>query len=178
MSIRTGNGDEGYTKLLFIDRIAKNAPEIGAIGDLDELNAYLGFVKVKTRGQKNKNLIERMQRMVFVISSEISIGPQKKKKNEPILNEKDADWIKSIVYELERNIVLGSSFQLPGGDELSALLDVTRTVARRAERSVFSLFETGRLSNENILAYLNCLSDVLFLMARKKKKNARKARKK
>lgn len=172
MSIRTARGDEGFTDLSFHKRVSKDSPEIRAMGDLDELGSHLGLVKSRVKAKKEKEILERLQRTVYTIASEIAVGPEKKKKLGHLIGKEDIDWIELALYEMEKKLKDKSHFRLPGGSEVSALVDVARTVARRAERNVVRLVREGKIKNAHILTYLNCMSDVLFVMARKKALNA------
>lgn len=183
MAIRTGKGDKGYTELPFRRSISKNSPEISAMGDLDELNAHLGFVKCRIRRKKEEAILEQVQHHIIKMISEISVGHTTKKKFGLLLTKHDTEWIKLVIRDLEQKVKLKNCFSLPGSGELSALLDVARAVARRAERSVVGLFENDKTRNAHILTYLNCVSDVLFILARERAKNfqkhtARKTRRK
>jgi len=180
MGVRTGRGDKGFTDLSFRKDISKDSVEIRAIGDLDELVSLLGLIRTRTSLRKDKSVIERIQHTIYMIVSEIAVGVEKKEHLGELLREEESEWIKSLVYTLEEKVRPRSCFHLPGDNELSALFDVARTVARRAERSVVGLFQKDKITNENILAYLNCVSDVLFIMARDKaqKKTKKKAKKK
>ncbi len=168
MGVRSGKGDGGFTDLSFDKRVSKDSAEICAIGDLDELNGYLGLLRCKADSQKDKAILENIQRAIFKISSEITVGAEKKKKLGLLLKKDDADWIKKTVHQLEQEVKIERCFYLPGGGELSAYFDIARTVARRAERSVVGLFREEKIKNENILTYLNCVSDILFIMAGEK----------
>ncbi len=168
MGIRTGKGDKGRTALSLRKRISKDSIEIEALGDLDELNTFIGLARSKTRSRKEKALLENIQNTLFRISSEIVVGSEKRKKMGELLKQDDVEWIKIIVSKLSQKVSLDSCFYVPGDNELSALLDVARAVARRAERRVVALFDKGKLTNDYLLVYLNCLSDVFFLLAREK----------
>lgn len=170
MSIRSGKGDEGFTDLPFQRMINKDSAEIRALGDLDELLSYLGMVKCKIKSRKDKDLLENIQRDISVIASEISVPPDKKKKLGMLLGKEHADWVKKTAYKLEQKVKINNRFQLPGDGELSASLDISRAVARRAERSTVNLLRKDRMANKNILLYLNCVSDILFILARSKAK--------
>ena len=169
MSVRTGKGDTGYTDLLFNKVISKDHIEMKAIGDIDELVSYLGLVKVKCKGKEKKEIIEKIQRALCVIASEIAVGEKRIKKNSSILKETDVAWIKKTLFDLEEKTPMKSQFYLPSDSEVGAYLDISRTIARRSERSVVELFRKDREKNRYLLAYLNCISDVLFVMAREKK---------
>lgn len=168
MGVRTGKGDNGTTDLSFRKRISKDSIEIEALGDLDELNSFIGLARSKTRSRKEKALLENIQNTLFRISSEMVVGSKKRKKMGELLKQDDVEWIKTIVFQLSQKVRLDSCFYIPGDNELSALLDVARAVARRAERRVVSLFNKGKLVNDHLLVYLNCLSDAFFLLAREK----------
>ena len=168
MGIRSGRGDKGLTDLCFRKRVSKDSVEISAIGDLDELISYLGLIRSKVSSPKDKTIIEKIQRGIAKIASEISLGPETKKKAGIFLEKADADRIKNLTYDLIKRSSIGSCFYLPGDNELSSFTDIARSVARRAERSVVSVFKKGKVKNGHILVYLNCVSDILFVMARKK----------
>ncbi|MEA3489145.1 MAG: cob(I)yrinic acid a,c-diamide adenosyltransferase [Candidatus Omnitrophota bacterium] len=178
MAVRTGKGDTGFTDLSFRKHISKDSIDISAIGDLDELISYLGLIKNKVKSGKNRDILERIQRTVHMIVSEIAVGAEKKEQLGLLLRGEEADWIKEILYQLERKTRVESCFYLPGDNELSAFIDITRTVARRAERSVVGLFRKDRVKNDNILTYLNCISDILFVMARERSRGGEKRPKK
>lgn len=168
MGVRSGRGDDGFTDLSFRKNISKDSVDIQAIGDLDELNSYLGLVKSRIRGSGEKAILEKIQQAVTRIASEISIGTEKQKELGLLLKKDDADWIKHLIHRLEEKTRVEPHFYIPGEGEISALLDVARTVSRRAERSIVGLFSKGKVRNGNLLTYMNCISDVLFIMARKK----------
>jgi len=176
MSIRSGKGDKGFTNIYFHKRISKNSVDIAAIGDLDELNAYLGLAKARIKSKKDKAILEKVQQTIALIMSEIVIGGEKRKKMGLLINKDKTDWIKQLIGRFERETKVESCFYIPGDNELSAFLDVTRAVARRAERSMVGLFREERIENQNILTYLNCVSDLLFIMARRAGKRKRKRR--
>ena len=140
-----GKGDKGFTNLLFKGHISKDSPYIKAVGNLDELNSQLGLIKAKVRSRGEKDIIERIQRAIYVVSSEIAIGAEEKRKHGPILKKEDVDWAESVVYELEGKIKLKNYFYTPGENEFSAIIDIARTVARRAERSVVGLFKKEKI---------------------------------
>jgi len=166
MIIRTGRGDKGMTDLWGHKRVSKSSAAICAIGELDELNCFLGIVKLKTRSRKDRAIIERIQHGVSSMASEIMIGHERRKKLGPLLKKDDADWINMAVCRLEQNVKIRKCFYFPGDGELSVLFDIARAVARRAERSVVKAIRRDKARNDNILSYINCVSDVLFILAR------------
>jgi len=89
MGIRTGKGDKGITELSFRKRISKDSIEIETLGDLDELNSFIGLAKSKTRSRKEKALLENIQNTLVLISSEIVVGSEKRKKMGELLLEQN-----------------------------------------------------------------------------------------
>ncbi|MCK5451430.1 MAG: cob(I)yrinic acid a,c-diamide adenosyltransferase [Candidatus Omnitrophica bacterium] len=168
MSVRSGKGDKGFTNLPFRRCISKDSLEMRALGDLDELNSYLGLIKCKIRVKKERSIIDKVQHLILVVSSEIVVPLEKKKKLGTLLKKDDAVWAKKTVLQLEKTIKIDSCFHVPGGNTLSAYLDITRSIARRAERNIVSLVQNNKDTNEDILLFLNCVSDILFIMARKR----------
>ena len=166
MGIRTARGDKGLTYMLSGERYSKDSEEIRAIGELDELNCYLGLIKAKVKTRRDKEMLETLQRGICIAASEISIGAEDKKRYGLLFKRSLADVAQRILFDLEGRVRIGRNFYMPGENELSAFLDVSRAVARRAERGVAGLFRKCKYGNEHILSYLNCLSDILFLMAR------------
>ncbi|MDO8408402.1 MAG: cob(I)yrinic acid a,c-diamide adenosyltransferase [bacterium] len=158
----TGKGDGGTTKLFGCDqkRIAKSSEVPEALGALDELNAYLGFVKMHPGAPEriSKGLREA-QEALFIIQAEVA-GSGKHTK------EGAAEALGDIVNGIEKEIPPITGFSIAGGTELSAKLDVARTIARRAERRVTAAELGGRAISLATKAYLNRLSSLLFAYAR------------
>jgi cob(I)alamin adenosyltransferase len=147
--------------------VYKDSDELCAIGELDELISYLGLIKSKLRSKGEKDILETMQRAISIIASEISISAEDRKRNGLIFKKAFVDDAQRLLFELESKVKIGKHFYIPGDNELSAFMDIARAVARRAERSVVALLKSEKIKNDDILRYLNCLSDILFMMARK-----------
>lgn len=159
----TGKGDDGTTKLFNCDqrKISKSSEIPEALGASDELNAFLGLVKVRaTKEPRIAEAIRDIQENLFIIQAEIA-GANKK------INKSAVQNIENLINEMEKEIPPVKNFSIPGGTELSALLDVARTLARRAERRVIAVHEMNseKISCET-LAYLNRISSLLFALAR------------
>lgn len=177
MGVRSSRGDKGFTDLSFHKRVSKDSTSINAIGDLDELNSIIGLVRSRTRSRKEKAILERVQHAIGKISSELTVGSDKKKKLGNLFKEEDAEWINKLVFHLEAKVKIEKCFYTPGDNEEGAFLDFARSVARRAERSVVRLFRRDKIKNDSILIFLNCVSDVLFIMAREKSSGKKRTRK-
>jgi cob(I)alamin adenosyltransferase len=163
MALFTGKGDKGTTKVFGCDqqRISKSSELPEALGALDELNAFIGFVKMRAGdSQRIAGLLREIQEMLFIIQAEVA-GADKR------VGKEVMPKVEKIVNDIEKEIPPVKSFSIAGGTELSALLDVARTLARRAERRIVAVREAGlrELSPETI-AYMNRLSSLLFALAR------------
>ena len=159
----TGKGDGGTTKTFGCDqqRISKSSELPEALGALDELNAFVGFVKMRGRDDARIAFVLRaVQEELFIIQAEVA-GADKRLKADAVAD------VEKIINAIEKEIPPVKGFCIAGGTELSALLDVTRTLARRAERRVISVAEAGlRELSAETRAYLNRLSSLLFALAR------------
>ncbi len=172
----TRKGDKGTTKLFACDqRISKSSAIAEALGSLDEINSLLGFVKAKVRGQgeslalKGLSLpvtLHTVQQNLFIIQAELAGAPK------TIAGTKVKE-IEKIVDNIEKKLPPIKSFFVPGGDELSALLDYARTVARRAERKAWLAEAEAKAADgkksilgECSFSYLNRLSSLLYALAR------------
>ncbi|MDO8593851.1 MAG: cob(I)yrinic acid a,c-diamide adenosyltransferase, partial [bacterium] len=132
-----------------------------ALGALDELNAFIGFVKMRAAdSERIGGILREVQENLFIIQAETA-GANKK------LKEGTVEEIGKIVNDIEKEIPPIKGFSIAGGTELSALLDVARTLARRAERRIIAVTEAKlrELSTET-MAYMNRLSSLLFALAR------------
>lgn len=167
MRIYTRTGDSGETALFGGQRVSKSALRVEAYGELDELNACLGLAVAARADAPTANLLIEIQRHLFALSARIADA--REAAETPA--EKTA-FPEAHVAMLERAIDLAEealpplrTFVIPGGTELAARLHLARTVCRRAERRLVAL-----ASKENVpsvfLAYLNRLSDLLFVLAR------------
>ena len=163
MALFTGKGDGGTTKTFGCDqqRISKASELPEALGSLDELNAFLGFVKMRSGTEPLvQKIVHETQENLFIVQAEVA-GADKHIQEETVKN------VEEIVNGIEKEIPPIKSFSIAGGTELSAMLDVARTLARRAERRVIAVREKGlRELGDHTMAYLNRLSSLLFALAR------------
>jgi len=172
--IYTRTGDDGSTGLADGSRVAKHSARPQAYGSVDELNSSLGLVLFclnKNVSDENnieiRNLIRKIQNDLFDLGADLSTPISKIKGKYPPLRINESQ-VNKIEKEIDKyNIKLSplNSFILPGGSEISSLLHISRTVARRAERDV-SLLAIQEEINNQALIYLNRLSDLLFVLCR------------
>jgi len=166
----TRKGDGGTTKDFKSGpsaRKSKSSCQTEALGALDELNSFLGVVKVKAEianwsvnGKTPTDILWWAQNCLFSVQAEVA-GADKRVGQEKVAEmEGWIDWI-------ERELPPISTFFISGGTELAALLDVSRTLARKAERRVVAGTESGELQiDPATLAFLNRLSSLLYALAR------------
>ncbi|HLS90936.1 MAG TPA: cob(I)yrinic acid a,c-diamide adenosyltransferase [Limnochordia bacterium] len=160
MSLYTRHGDEGETGLLGHRRVSKGDPLIEAIGDVDELNAWLGLIVTECGDPSLRSLLIACQRDLFEVGAELaSFGDQ------PRLRQERVFWLEKAIDDLTANVPPLKHFILPGGHRVAACCHIARAVARRAERSVVRL-PGGAAARPVLCAYLNRLSDLLFAAAR------------
>lgn len=163
MALFTGKGDGGTTTAFGCNqqRISKSSELPEALGALDELNAFLGFVKMRAADSPRiGGILRDVQENLFIIQAETA-GADKR------LKDGTVEKISEIVNDIEKEIPPISGFSIAGGTELSALLDVARTFARRAERRIIAVKEMGlRDLSDETMTYMNRLSSLLFALAR------------
>ena len=165
----TGKGDDGTTKTFGCcdQRISKSSAVAEALGSLDEVNSFLGIVKVRadavgtTLGEISyAEIVGHIQQNLFIVQAEVA-GADKH------IAEEKVREAETLIHSIERELPPIKTFFVSGGTELAALLDVARTFARRAERRVVAAHEEGKVVvGEDTLAYLNRLSSLLYAMAR------------
>lgn len=155
----TRSGDTGESGLADGSRLPKDAPVFCAMGDIDELNAALGELRQRC-GDHYQALLQSMQQCLFEIGAELAV---------PGKDRLDTARVTELEQHAEKeNAELPAlrEFILPGGNPAASWCHVCRTVARRAERSLVS-FSNHHQTNPASLRYLNRLSDLLFILARR-----------
>jgi cob(I)alamin adenosyltransferase len=169
----TGKGDGGTTKVIDSkERFSKASILAETLGSLDELNAFLGFCKMRAqvlgepslpRGKKMvpiSAILREMQENLFILQAEVA-GAKKK------LTRVKVSGVETRIAEVEAIIPPITAFSIAGGTELSAMLDVARTIARRTERRLVEVHQSElRKVGEHSRAYANRLSSLLFALAR------------
>lgn len=165
MAIYTRRGDRGKTSLFGGQyRARKDSPRIAALGTIDELNSQLGFaVSFLPRRSGVKDIIVSIQKTLFEIAAEVGTPPRVK--SPFVLTQSRVKELEKIIDELEGSLPALANFIFPGGSTPGAVLHISRSVCRRAEREVVRLARREKV-NPEILRYLNRLSDCLFMLAR------------
>lgn len=159
----TGKGDKG-SSAIGKKKVPKDNPILVALGELDELNSFIGFARSLVQGQKLSQKLEQVQQDLFIIQAKTAWLLFPKFKAPKLQKKKIADMEKEII-ALEKHIKPERSFVLPGGNTASALLHLLRSVARRTERALFVVSKKKKVDQE-VLTYLNRLSSYLYALAR------------
>ena len=172
--ITTKNGDDGTTGMFLGGRVHKNDERVEAFGAIDEAVSSLGFARSLISDLKIKTIVENLQRDLFIVGAELATL----KTNWSQLAETGQIVSESMVLEIEELqeslyacIELPKSFIVPGDSQESAVIDISRTLIRKAERKVIVLYKNNEVENPNLLRYLNRASDLAFVLARYLDKN-------
>ena len=171
MKIYTKKGDDGKTGLLGASsRVSKSSGRVSAYGDVDELNSVLGVVRSENKDLKLDEILEKVQRDLFSIGSELATLTPSSDPGERLygfhrITMNDVQRLEYNIDEAEETLIPLANFILPGGTKAASFLHVARSVCRRVERGVVALGENDTISPA-IRAYLNRLSDLLFVLAR------------
>jgi len=171
MRIYTRTGDGGETGLGDGSRLAKDDPRVVAVGEVDELNAALGWVRAAGVGEDVDPLLERVQRELFEVGSDLArpmVDGEASAARAPV--RLDGDYVVGLegaIDEIDATLPPLRHFILPGGNEVAARLHFARAVCRRAERAVVGLMRAAaETTNPECGRYLNRLADLLFVLAR------------
>jgi cob(I)alamin adenosyltransferase len=171
MSIATKLGDRGQTGLIGGSRISKADARVEAYGTVDELNAALGLARSLCPDESICGATEQIQRTLFQVGASLATPPANRKTS-AVLTAADVDALTEQVHRIESLDGILADWTLPGAQVPSAAFELARTVCRRAERCAVRLVEVGEEVQPEVLAYLNRLSDLLWLFGRLLEKNA------
>ncbi|WP_229741013.1 cob(I)yrinic acid a,c-diamide adenosyltransferase [Silvibacterium dinghuense] len=166
MSIATKRGDGGQTGLAGGIQVSKAHLRVEAYGTVDELNTHLGFARSICQDKEIATWTEEIQRTLFRVGSALATPPESRKKP-PVISAEDVDKLTELVHNIEATEGILADWSLPGGHTESAAYEVARTVCRRAERCAVRFVESGEAVQPEVLAYLNRLSDVIWLFGRR-----------
>jgi cob(I)alamin adenosyltransferase len=168
LKIYTKTGDKGDTGLIDGSRISKSDLRIIAYGEVDEANSHIGLIISNI--EKNsifddvKKILLNVQQDLFVLGAELA-NPNTLKDDNMLVKREMISTIEKYIDNFESELAPISNFILPGGSIESSLLHICRTVVRRAETSAVALAKEQKI-NQEILTYLNRISDLFFVLAR------------
>lgn len=176
MRIYTRKGDNGSTGLLFGgDRISKADPRTDAYGTIDEAVSALGLARASIGTATDRTevrlseLIIRLQRELFVVGAELATHTDRRDRLTDGVSRATAAMVKALedeIDDLETLVEQPKEFVLPGESMTGAAIDLSRTIVRRAERRCVAIAASGGLPDSQVVAYLNRLADLLFVMSR------------
>ena len=156
--VSTGRGDDGTTTLLGSGRMGKADPRIAVLGDVDEASSSLGLARAEAEGDV-KELLLSSQRLLYRVMGDVAMP-----KEENSVGEDDLAFVDRALEEWRERTEIPKEFVVPGESRLGALLDVARTVVRRAERSLVAAGYAQE--HPYAIRVVNRLSDLLFIVAR------------
>ena len=157
--VSTGRGDDGTTTLLGSGRMPKDDPRIAVLGDVDEASSFLGLARTEAGDGEFGEILVEAQRLLYRIMGDVAMP-----KEDNFVGEKDLAFVEKAFEEWRGRTELPNEFVVPGESRFGALLDVSRSVVRRAERSLVA----AGYAREHPYAIrtINRLSDLLFVLAR------------
>jgi len=180
-AVVTRRGDDGSTGLLFGgSRIAKDDPRAEAYGTIDEAVAALGLARAELHDRTTAgtlppalaglaDLVLRIQRELFVVGAELASNPDawdRLRDGETRVSIEMLDALEATLADVEGRTTMPHEFVVPGETRISAALELARTILRRAERRAVALERAGLVPGDYLLAYLNRLSDLAWVLAR------------
>lgn len=163
--IYTRTGDKGETGLVGGARVSKDSLRVEAYGNVDELNSFLGVVRAFLSDTELDDLLAEVQNDLFVIGSDLASTAEAQQRRIPRISSERIVAMERMIDKFEAELSPLKSFILPGGGVSGSLLHNARTVARRAERRIVTLGRAEPI-NDQLVPYMNRLSDLLFVMAR------------
>lgn len=173
MKIYTKTGDKGETSLFGGERVNKSAQRLKAYGTIDELNSFIGLTVVETTDNSVGELLQKIQSNLFSLGADLATPDNDKTKKLNVFRV-DNNFISSVeenIDKYQKELDELKSFILPGGTKSASLLHICRAVCRRAEREIVDLDKAEKI-NENIIVYVNRLSDLFFVLSRYENKIA------
>src|SRR5580704_8516328 len=165
MSIATKRGDGGQTGLAGGIRVSKADLRVESYGSVDELNTVLGFARSICQNKDIVGWTEEIQKTLFRVGSSLATPPESRKKP-PVIGVEDVDRLTDLVHSIESREGILSDWSILCAHTEKAAYEIARTICRRAERNIVRLIESGAAVDEHVLAYVNRLSDVLWLFGR------------
>lgn len=163
MKIYTRKGDDGTTGLYFGGRVRKDADAPRAYGTVDEAQAAIGLARAEAEpGGELDAILVRVCKDLYICMAELATLPENRAKLHDVVTAEMVAALEPLIDEATGRFPMPKDFVIPGATRVSALLDVARTVVRRAERESLGVAPEG----SHVIAYLNRLSDLLWALAR------------
>lgn len=164
MSWFSRKGDQGFTGLLGGERVAKNDPVFEVLGTLDEADAALGVARSQCKSRTNAEILFKVQKDLWLLMADIASADASEDKKRSVIDESHIQWLEDTIETLSTQFEKPKGLIVPGDVYPAALLDVSRTIIRRAERRFIDLVSIRNFHNPIILSYLNRLSSLCFTL--------------
>ena len=166
-NIYTRTGDDGTTSLNGGTRVSKTDVRVEAYGSVDELNAQLGLLVTYLETEADRGVLRKVQNDLFAVGAYLATesGRAEERRMQGV-SAADVAWLEQAIDEAEDGLPAWRGFVIPGGSRGAAVCHVCRTVCRRAERRILELAKRVEVRSE-VCAYVNRLSDYLFVLSRK-----------
>ncbi len=164
--VTTGTGDTGYTGLLGDQRVPKYDPRPDTFGTVDEATSALGLARAMAHEPKVKEIIYQIQQELYLLMGELATPPENYEKMGLRMTIEHVQRLEHVEQQLKREVEIPNKFIIPGDTLDGAALDLARTIIRRAERMAVKLLHDGVIQNNEVVRYLNRLSDLVFILAR------------
>lgn len=168
--IYTGTGDDGTTGLFRGGRVSKADAIVDAYGAVDELVSVLGVARAGCGDDELASELLAVQRELFVVGADLATHPQRRESLEDGVSRVSEAMVVALERRIDADVALRPLrpvFVVPGSTATEAAIDHARTIARRAERAAIGAAESGAVVSEDVRRYLNRLSDLLFVWARR-----------
>lgn len=166
-NVYTKTGDKGTTALVGGTRVPKSHPRLEAYGTIDELNSFIGFLACEIKEEADLKILSFIQNKLFTVGSYLATETEAiPPKAASIIKDSDIQLIESQMDEIGSQLPAIREFILPGGSEAASRSHICRSVCRRAERCIYRV-KAEYPVDENIMIFVNRLSDYFFLLARK-----------
>jgi cob(I)alamin adenosyltransferase len=159
----TQTGDDGYTGLLGEGRTPKYDHRIETLGALDEANAAIGLARSMSQAPQTISILLAAQKDLYHIMAEIAALPENAARFRKISAEQ-VNWVETQIELISNIVTIPSEFIIPGDSQAGAVIDLARTIIRRAERHLAYLLHHNEIENQELLRYLNRLSSLCFAL--------------
>jgi cob(I)alamin adenosyltransferase len=166
MKIYTKTGDRGKTSLFGGSRVSKDDKRIEAYGTVDELNSIIGVCRSISMVREIDHILHQIQNDLFILGADLATPLTKKSSKIRRLLPADIKRLEKHIDTIDPLLTPLKKFILPGGNRSASMLHFSRTVCRRAERLVVHLSHAENIGSSPVI-YLNRLSDLLFVLARR-----------
>ncbi|MGE0078865.1 MAG: cob(I)yrinic acid a,c-diamide adenosyltransferase [Bacteroidales bacterium] len=171
MKIYTKTGDKGTTSLIGGKRVPKYHARIEAYGTIDELMSYAGLLRDQAIDNYTKQVIIKIQDQLMNCASILAADCTDCKVRIPIIKDNDIEFLEQEIDKMDAELEPLTSFVLPGGNQAVSICHICRTICRRTERITIKLAEETPV-HENVIKYINRLSDYFFTLSRKLAKDS------